>query len=241
LDTITDAYFTALADRDPSTLPLADDVKFTENGEELPLGEAGLWATAGTLKYKHTALDTETCSSVSQAVVPDGATDIPLGIRITLDNSLITEIETIAVRSGDYPAVASNTAALMASDAAVEWEAIVPEPMRNSREEIVGWMNKYFRMFPSGVCNTTTACKRIENGGGSFNCSSGASCAAGEPGPNQAALNPRLILADVETGIGVGFTMFTGGFADIHMFKMYGGEVHGVSAVLGSADSSGWD
>jgi hypothetical protein len=71
-------------------------------------------------------------------------------------------------------------------------------------------------------------------------CSLGASCAAAQPGAGDNALKPRLLLADVEAGIGVGFTMFMGN-TDMHMYKMYGGEIYAVSAILGRADSSGWD
>src|SRR5690349_20345115 len=103
----------------------------------------------------------------------------------------------------------------------VKWEDAVPAAQQNTREEITGWMNKYYRMFPNGVCNTTSSCKRIENGGGNFGCSAGAMCSAGHPGAGDDALTPRLILADTDTGIGVGFTLFkTGGmsYTDVHMF-----------------------
>jgi hypothetical protein len=49
----------------------------------------------------------------------------------------------------------------------------------------------------------------MENGAGSFVCSQGASCAAA--GSAQPVLNPRLVMADIETGLGVGFMIFTGG------------------------------
>lgn len=244
LKSTIDAYFEALAAHDPSTLPLADSVKFTENGKALTLGQEGLWKTAGALKYAHSALDTETCSSASQAVVPDGSMDIPLALRLKLQGQEITEIETIAVRPGDYKVsgqnFASNTGAIIASGDTVEWEEPVPENERNSRDELEGWMEKYFWMFPRGVCNTVSNCKRIENGGGSFTCSAGASCDPGQPGSGSPALPPRLIFADVERGIGVGFTMFMGN-TDMHMFKMHGGQVYGVSAILGAASSSGWE
>ena len=42
------AVLTALAARDPSSLPLAPNVKFTENGAQLPIGE-GFWKTPTTL------------------------------------------------------------------------------------------------------------------------------------------------------------------------------------------------
>ena len=239
LSSTTDAYFTALQAHDPATLPLADNVKFTENGEVVTIGEEGLWQTAGALVYKHTAIDTEECSAMSQAVVPDGSTNIPFALRLKLVNGEITEVETIAVRAGDYSLGASNTAALAASGNTVNWDDPVPAADRNTREEIVAWMNKYFRMFPAGVCNVTSACRRIENGGGNFMCSAGASCSPNQPGPGDDELVPRLILADVETGLGVGFTMFQGN-TDMHIFKMFGDQVHGVSAVLGQAGNAGW-
>ncbi|HEY5452000.1 MAG TPA: hypothetical protein VIQ54_24770, partial [Polyangia bacterium] len=98
--TIT-AYFTALAAHNSSTLPLASNVKFTENGKVMTLGQ-GLWMTAGAVKYSQSALDVEICSSATHAVVPDGTMDIPVALRLKLQNQMITEIETIAVRPGDY-------------------------------------------------------------------------------------------------------------------------------------------
>jgi hypothetical protein len=238
LKSTTSAYFTALAAHDPSTLPLADSVKFTENGKTQMLGQAGLWQTAGALKFSVSALDTETCNAATQAVVPDGNTDIPVAVRLKLVGGKLAEIETIAVRKGDY-SVTSDTKALAASEMTVNWDAPVASDQANSRDEITSWMDKYYRQFPNGVCNTVSDCKRIENGGGSFGCATGASCSSGT-GNSSMGMTPRLILADVETGLGVGYTMFQGQYTDTHMFKMYGGKVYGVSAILASATSSGW-
>ena len=239
LQTTLDAYFTALAAHDKSTLPLAASVKFTENGEAMELGSKGLWKTAGPVKYSQTALDTQKCMTASHAVVPDGNMDIPLALRLRLSGGMLTEAEHIAIHQGDY-SVASNTNAMISADMSVHWDDPVPEDQQNSYEELTQWMDKYYRAFPQGVCNTATGCKRLENGGGSFDCSTGAGCMAGDP-TGSPKLNPRLILADDERGIGVGFTMFTGGYTDMHMFKMYGGKVYAVHAILGSAGSSGWD
>ena len=238
LKAATSSYFTALAAHDPSLLPLADTVKFTENGKESKPADAPLWKTAGALKYSHSALDIDTCNAATQAVVPDGTKDIPVAVRLKLVGQKITEIETIAARAGDYTGVTSNTAALAATKDSIKWEEPVAADKRNTREELTSWMTKYFKQFPAGVCNTTSTCKRIENGGGSFVCGEGASCAASS---SSTVLNPRLVIADVETGVGVGFTLFTGGHPDMHMFKMYGGQVYAVSAILSKGDSTGWD
>jgi hypothetical protein len=239
--TIT-AYFTALAAHSSSTLPLAANVKFTENGKVTALGE-GLWRTAGAVKYSQSALDVAICGSATHAVVPEGSMDIPVALRLKLQNQMITEIETIAVRPGDYKlsgqTFASNTGAIIAANNTVMWEMPPAAAQQNSRAELIAWIDKYFRMFPRGVCNTVSSCRRLENGYGSFNCTDGASCAAGQP-TGTPAMNPRILLADPDTGIGVGMTMFMGN-TDMHMFKMYGGQVYAVHAVLGGATSSGWD
>jgi hypothetical protein len=239
--TIT-ATFTALAAHSSSTLPTAATVKFTENGVVRTLGQQGLWMTAGAVKYSQSALDVEACSSATQAVVPEGNMDIPVALRLKLQNQMITEIEIIAVRPGDYrlggQTFASNTAAIISANNTVMWET-VPPGQRNTRAELIAWIDKYFRMFPRGVCNTASSCRRLENGYGTFNCLDGASCATGQP-TGTPAMTPRVLLADPETGIGVGMTMFMGN-TDMHMFKMYGGQVYAVHAVLGGATSSGWD
>jgi hypothetical protein len=238
--TIT-AYFTALAAHNASTLPTAANVKFTENGRVMTLG-MGLWMTAGAVKYSHSALDVEICSSATHAVVPEGNMDIPVALRLKLVNQQITEIETIAVRPGDYmlggQTFASNTGAIISANNTVMWETPPAAAQRNTRAELTAWIDKYFREFPNGVCDTVASCRRLENGYGTFMCTSGASCVAGPPSGTP-VMTPRVLLADPETGIGVGLTMFMGN-TDMHMFKMYGGQVYAVHAVLGGATSSGW-
>jgi len=240
--TIT-AYFTALAAHSASTLPLASNVKFTENGKVMTLGQ-GLWMTAGAVKYSQSALDVEICSSATHAVVPEGSMDIPLALRLKLVDQQITEIETIAVRPGDYKLSGAvqptNTAMLISANSTIMWET-VPSGQRNTRAELTAWIDKYFRAFPMGVCNAVSSCRRLENGAGNFNCAgggAGGSCSSG-PLPNPPAMVPRVLIGDPETGIAVGMTMFMGN-TDMHMIKMYGGQVYAVHAVLGGATSSGW-
>ena len=238
--TIT-AYFTALAAHNSSTLPLASNVKFTENGKVMTLGQ-GLWMTAGAVKYSQSALDVEICSSATHAVVPDGTMDIPVALRLKLQNQMITEIETIAVRPGDYKlsgmTYASNTGAIISANSTVMWET-APTGQKATRAELTAWIDKYFRVFPMGVCNVASSCRRLENGYSPGACSVGASCSSGQP-TGTPVMTPRILIGDPDTGIGVGMTMFMGN-TDMHMFKMYGGQVYAVHAVLGGATSSGWD
>jgi hypothetical protein len=243
LKSTVDAYFTALAAHSAAALPLAANVKFTENGKVLTVGQDGLWKTAGALKFAIDAFDPDGCNAASEAVVPDGSMDIPLALRLRLQNQQITEIETIAVRPGDYKvngaAFGSDTGAIIMSDTSVHWQDVVPAAQRNTAQDITAWMDKYFRVFPNGVCNTASSCTRLENGGGSFSCSAGAGCSSGA-GSGTPVITSHIIFADVDTGIGVGFDDFMGN-CDMHMFKMYGRTVYAVHAILGACSSTGWD
>ncbi|WP_437299202.1 hypothetical protein [Sorangium sp. So ce426] len=247
LDGLLDDYFAALAAGDPSSLPLARGVKFTENAVQAEIGTTDFWKNAGEVKHSQRALDTEACSVGAQAVIPEGGRDLPIALRIKVEGSEMTEIETIVVRPGDYTAsfsVASNPAAIIAIADDIGWHDEVPEAQRATREELTSWIDKYFRAFPSGVCNVTGDCKRLENGGGNFACGAGASCSAGDPGSG-GTFTPRVILADEVRGIAIGLTIFdfmTDGHLDMHMIKMSGGQVHAVHAILRDTNGkSGWE
>ncbi len=51
--------------------------------------------------HAHSAFDTETCNSLTQAGVPDGDEDIPVALRLKLVDGQITEVESIVARPGD--------------------------------------------------------------------------------------------------------------------------------------------
>jgi hypothetical protein len=246
LDGLLDGYFKALAAGDPSTLPLATDVKFTENAVASAIGKTVFWMKAGETKYSQRALDTVACSAAAEAVIPEDGTDLPVALRIRAEGGQLTEIETIVVRPGDYTAsfaVDSNPAAIIDIAEDIGWHDEVPQGERATRQQLTSWIDKYFRAFPAGVCNVTSACRRLENGGGNFSCGAGASCSANTPA--NAVFDPRVIVVDEVRGIAAGFTIFdyqTSGHLDMHMIKMSGGQVHAVHAILrDTKGESGWD
>ncbi|HYQ43267.1 MAG TPA: hypothetical protein VER11_14900 [Polyangiaceae bacterium] len=247
LDGLADAYFAALSAGDPASLPLATNVKFTENAQASQIGTTDFWKNAGDTKYSQRALDTTACSVAAQAVIPEGGTDRPVGLRIKVVAGKMTEIETIVVRPGDYSAsfaVASNPAAIIDIADDIGWHDEVPQAQRPTRQQLTSWVDKYFRAFPSGVCNVTSACRRLENGGGNFSCGTGATCSANTP-TTGGEFVPRVIVVDELRGIAAGFTIFdyqTTGHLDMHMIKMSGGQVHAVHAILRNTNGqSGWD
>jgi hypothetical protein len=234
-----DRYFAALAAHDPALAPLAPNAKYTENGKQVALGQ-GLWTTAGAVKFTRTAFDTESCSSASEAVVPDGATDRVYGLRLASPGGKITEIETLIIHEDDYftPPDPQGLIGTRSDD----WESVLPAAQRSTRAQLRQIVDRYFNLFPNGACNFAPDCVRFENGLSILQCDFLLSCDMNaDPGASAAGMQTRLAVIDPEAGIAVGYTMFAGAYSDFHMFKVRDGQVHGVHAVLAAADGSGWD
>ena len=97
---VMDQYVDALVRHDPSGLPLSKGVRFTENTEEIHLGE-GLWigASEGPTTFKVYAVDTAAGQIVFYGVMKERGRPIQIAIRLKLLNGRITEIEHVINRS----------------------------------------------------------------------------------------------------------------------------------------------
>jgi hypothetical protein len=100
-----DQYLAALVAHDPSRLPLAAHVKFTENTIPLKLGDA-LWGTiSGTGTYKVYFADPQAGEVGFEGTIQENGTPAILVLRLKVVDRKITEVETI-VRRGAGPATA---------------------------------------------------------------------------------------------------------------------------------------
>src|SRR4051794_20459554 len=99
-----DGYFDALARNDASKLPASANVKVTENGERIKLGE-GAWKTAGKTGYRLEVYDPEQGSAGVQAVVQEKEGPALYVVRLKVQDAKITEVETIVARKGSYGAL----------------------------------------------------------------------------------------------------------------------------------------
>jgi len=163
LDRFVDAYLAAMVAHDPSRLPVASEVKFTEDGVRLELGD-GLWATAeGIGTYKLHFAEPETGAVGAYTVVQENGTPAILALRLLVANGRITEIETLVARK--------QTTALLNTDSLTEPRPVfletVPAAERSSREEMVSIVGKYFDGIEQGrgdIVPFDPDCVRIENG-----------------------------------------------------------------------------
>ncbi|MGC2419533.1 MAG: hypothetical protein WA434_17450 [Candidatus Acidiferrales bacterium] len=163
LDGFVDQYLTALVARDSSSLPVASDVKFTENGTVLKLGE-GLWGTANGLGKFRLYTDDPAAGEVGFiGVVHEWDRPAILVLRLKIVDKKIAEIETIVNR--DIPGA---TALDKIGTPDPRLTATVPEADRESREELIRVSNRYFadleRSSGNGANLFSADCNRIEGG-----------------------------------------------------------------------------
>ena len=161
-----DAYLNALEKHDSSLVPVAAHYRYTENGAEIPLGEA-LWVTFNSYgKYRHDVYDTETGGVASYLSVMENH-EIPfpdfLAVRLKVSGRKITEIETVVDRH------AAGTQNMPPQDPS--WMEIMnraePESTRLSREALKKGALGYMRAvaFHNGdLAPFAESCIRLENG-----------------------------------------------------------------------------
>lgn len=139
-----DAYFAALAARDPSRLPLSKDVKYTETGIVKPIGQ-GLWKTAESLpRYRLNLYDPETGGIGVHAVLKERGLEMLMSLRLKVEAGLITEVETLLI-PGDSKIVGYQQEDL--TQPSWRWSRSIPVTERNSRFEILAAADAYFRGF----------------------------------------------------------------------------------------------
>jgi hypothetical protein len=193
LKSIADKYFAALEAHNPAGLPIASNVKYTENGVELPVGK-GFWETAGKTLIRRDLIDTQKCGTHSNIVIeekytapktvaqaakpaaksafPGMAVKLPadgtirpilFGVRLRVEKEKITEIETIIARETEF---AFNAAGVLATKDQ-DWGSILPPEQRSSRLAMIAAADDYYDMFAKEPMVRTpfaSPCDRWENG-----------------------------------------------------------------------------
>ncbi len=164
LENFINQYLEALSKNDPSGLPLANDVKFVENNQELKIGD-GAWKTVtGLGVYRHYFADLLTGQTAVICVVEENRKKVILNLRLKISDGKISEIEALIVRDP----MGSNNYEKRGQPPAIFLQT-VPEERRKPRESLVATANKYFtgmvRNDPKGDYSFfADSCNRMENG-----------------------------------------------------------------------------
>jgi hypothetical protein len=164
LSGLLEAYLAALKAHDPSRLPLAADVRFTENGVPLELGD-GLWNTIdGVGDYQLPFIDPEDGQAGMFGTVQEDGKWAHFLLRLKVAGGKISEVETIVLRPAENMGF-GNPQGMKRRPVFYE---DVPEDQRLTRVQLDAMANAYFDTLQqnNGTVFAPFAadCNRIESG-----------------------------------------------------------------------------
>ncbi len=137
LEGFVDRYIEALVAHDPSKIPVTADVRFVENGVQLPLGSA-LWKTAsGRGTYSHYFADTTAEQAGFIGTLREHGQGMILVLRLAVRDGKIADIEQLAIRTrnvDEYEKLKMDPL----------WLAPVPEAQRLPRDRLAALVNRYY-------------------------------------------------------------------------------------------------
>lgn len=247
-------YVDAVIAHDPALLPLAADVKFTEDNVELEPG-AGFWQTAtGVTSYRQDFLDTQGGVAGSHIVMQEGDGRALFVLRLKIDDDEITEIETVVTRPADGFMGGLDNLQFPNPEM-----LHVPSPDKmHDRDELI----RIADLYPAGLKVGSFAeadvpfsddAYRFENGllVAGVECTRNEGCRdiLNQYFPVIADIESRLVAVDEELGLvwyRLDFKRDLGGRSLVvwEAFKVYDGEIHAVEAFLEAVPlgtPSGWD
>jgi hypothetical protein len=152
-------YLDALAAHDPGRLPVTADVRFTENGVAIPLGDA-LWVTVSSVgTYRHDYYDADSGQVAAHATFTENGAPGFMALRLKVVGRKIAEIETILARN--------SRGALTMPARDPLWDEGEPTAGRLTRAQLVDGVLGYMRAVAASdgkLAPFAESCIRLENG-----------------------------------------------------------------------------
>ncbi len=163
LNGFVDQFLAALVAHDVSHLPLGREMRYTENGQTLRIGD-GFWGTASALPtYKIYADDPQAGEAMFMGVMQENGAPVIFCSRLKIELHKITEIEVVISRK--------EAGSLARPENLVQPNPIfadtVPAAQRRSRQNMIAIANSYFNAIERGHASYVpfdANCNRIESG-----------------------------------------------------------------------------
>jgi hypothetical protein len=256
LEGLADDYLSALVAHDPTPLPVSAQLRFTENGRVLRLGE-GLWRTARALgHYRVYVTDTSSSSVAVQTVLHDANTLVQVLVRLQAPGGRIAQVETLVAREGDT--CCWDTDRL--NSLSPVFARALPPAQRSARQEMIAVADAYFTaLHTSGTPEYRRApmqrgMNRYENGLLTTNVPGGGRLLSADAmaqfdsamfGPIR-VVNRRYPVVDVENGTVLAIVVFESPNPQrkptiiSEVFKIVSGEIQEIRAVMVRGEATGW-
>lgn len=234
-------YVDALVAKDPSALPLSDNVKFTEDGYAVDLGK-GLWETVtGKESFRQDYIDTDNGLAAAHVELREGDIPVLYSFVLHVDGQEITGIETLIQRitpeSVFQPTQLGGPIRGM--------DDPIPAGKKMNREDMIATALTYTEglrigSFFDGGTPFANGTYRVENGV----VTAGEGCGRGDCGmyAQRIMVHPSILasVAAVDEEAGIVLLWMNFGFTDSYgdgkalvtyeAFKVWGDEIHAINA-----------
>ncbi len=258
LEGFVTTYIEAMLTHNPGSLPVTENVRFTEDCKEIALGE-GLWKNiSGLTGYRRDILDVRQGVAVSFLVVEEAESPVLFVVRLKVDDRKITEVETTVVRNQKEGMLFNLENLQTPSETMTSFPA---KEQLNTREEMIEMALTYpaglkvgsFEKVDSPMAENAY---RYENGqlmaGPGCDFFEGCDNMKKQFIPTLAGITHRVIAVDEEQGIvamrmnfGPGSLFQGDGALDVwHSFKIYDGRMHAAEAyceIVPPRTGFGWE
>jgi hypothetical protein len=266
---IMTVYTDAISTKNTSAIPISPNAKITNNGNTTSLGTGLIWQTPGSLRlpYRNVQIDPVTGSAtlfalITNVTVPVTSTpeliDNPpagqwwyVGLRLKVENQLITEIEELASTIG----ITGTDPSTIHTIPDRIWSTYIPPSQQSSRDELTAIADSYWSTVAGQLPWQQTPfhpeCQRYELGTQTTNAVFGpGSCGTEFLAPELqggTVTNRRIYVVDEDYGVVMGIAWFGGpnstrGDAILEGFKIQDGLIRAIEAwyPLQGQSYSGW-
>jgi hypothetical protein len=209
---VMDQYLGLLVKNDPAGLPVAKDIKITENGYPIQLG-SGLFQTAEEITYKQYMADPSVAQVMVFGVVRESVLLANFMVRLKVVKDEITEIETIVARKDE----ASFASPEDMKEPRPIYDRVLSESERCPRDVLIKIANSYFEGIEKNTGEIVPFhkdCNRYENGTQTTNNPSTIATGCKEQFDNKVysyidkVRSRRFLMADEEKGLVFGIVIF---------------------------------
>ena len=209
---VMDQYLGLLVKNDPAGLPVAGDIKITENGYPIQLG-SGLFQTAEEITYKQYMADPSVGQVMVFGVVKESVLLANFMVRLKVVKDKIAEIETIVARKDE----ASFASPEDLKEPRPVYAGVLSESERSPRDVLIKIADSYFEGIEKNTGEIVPFhkdCNRFENGTQTTNNPSTIATGCKEQFDNKvysyitAVRDRRFLMADEEKGLVFGIVVF---------------------------------
>jgi hypothetical protein len=133
-------YLDAMLKHDPTLLPAADALRFTEDHQDLALGE-GLWESIqGYGTFRQDVLDVRNSTAGTHVLAMENGNPVLVAIRLKIAGQQITEVETTVVRNREEGMIFNPDTIIAASPA---MNVVPTAAQRDTREDMIELAMRY--------------------------------------------------------------------------------------------------